>query len=219
MKLQFKAGRLAASAFAAASLALVSAAPGFAAAVSDPSNDFLSTFSGPHNSDLDVVSANVTVNGSNLDFTATLNGTVGQTPGAVYVFGLNRGEGTPKFGNIGEGGVIFDSTFVIKTAGGSVVNDLISKTSTPISDITLSGLTVSGVVPVSDLPSEGFSLDEYTFNIWPESGAANPGNTEISDFAPNNSMAAVSTPEPGTMSLFGMAAAAAFGLLRRRKNA
>jgi hypothetical protein len=209
-----------ASALAALSLTLVSAMPGSATAVSDPPNDFLSTFSGPHNGDLDVVAANVTLNGSNLDFSATLNGAVGQTPGAVYVFGINRGEGTPKFGNIGEGGVIFDSTFVIKGAGGATVNDLINKTSTAITDVTLSGLTISGVVPVSDLPSEGFSPNDYEFNLWPEAGAANAGNTEISDFAPNNAVAPVSTaPEPTTMSLFGMTAASAFALLRRRKSA
>jgi hypothetical protein len=220
LKLQFKAGRLLASALTVASLALVSAVPGSATAVSDPPNDFLSTFSGPHNGDLDVVAANVTLNGSNLDFSATLNGAVGQTPGAVYVFGINRGEGTPKFGNIGEGGVIFDSTFVIKAAGGGTVNDLINKTSTAITDVTLSGLTISSVVPVSDLPSEGFNPNDYEFNLWPEAAAANAGNTEISDFAPNNSDAAVSTaPEPTTISLFGMATVGASGLLRRRKRA
>jgi hypothetical protein len=208
-----------ASALAALSLTLVSAVPGSATAVSDPPNDFLSTFSGPHNGDLDVVAANVTLNGSNLDFSATLNGAVGQTPGAVYVFGINRGEGTPKFGNIGEGDVIFDSTFVIKGEGVATVNDLINKTSTPITDATLSGLTISGVVPVSDLPSEGLSPNDYEFNLWPEAGAANAGNTEISDFAPNNAVASVSdAPEPTTMSLFGLTAIGA-ALLRRRKRA
>lgn len=206
---------------AAVSLAALSAVPGSAAAVSDPANDFLPSFSGPHNSDLDVVATNVTFDGSNFDFTATLNGTVGQTPGAVYVFGVNRGQGTAKFANIGEGGVIFDSTFVIKGSGGGVLNDLINKTSTPISDVTLSGVSVSGVVPFSDLPSEGFTPDQYAFSVWPESGAANPGNTEISDFAPDNSLTTVSVsdaPEPTTMSLFAITAAGAFALLSRRKH-
>jgi len=64
------------------------------------------------------------------------------------------------------------------------------------------------VVPVSDLPSEGFSPGEYEYNIWPELGAPNPGNMEISDFAPNNSDALVSVaaPEPATMSLVGATA-------------
>jgi hypothetical protein len=169
---------------------------------------------------LDVTFANVTLNGANLDFTATLNGNVGQTAGAVYVFGLDRGMGTAKFANIGEGDVLFDSTFVIKGSGGGTVNDLIAKTSTSISDVLLSGNTISGIVPLADLPSEGFSADQYTFALWPESGAPNAANTEITDFAPQNANLTVSSaPEPTTMSLFGMTAAGAFFFLRRRKRA
>ncbi|HEX4167453.1 MAG TPA: PEP-CTERM sorting domain-containing protein [Bryobacteraceae bacterium] len=220
MTLTFNAGRVAASAVAALALTLVGSVPGSAAAVTDPPNDFLSTFNGPHNGDLDVLAANVTLNGSNLDFTATLNGTVGETAGAVYVFGLDRGMGTPKFANIGNPGVIFDSTFVISNTGTGTLKDLIAKTTAPVSDVTLSGATISGVVPVSDLPSEGFSPNNYTFNLWPESGAANAGNTEISDFAPDNAMARVTaTPEPASVSLFGMAAIGALAMLRRRKSA
>jgi hypothetical protein len=185
-------------------------------------DQFLSSFTGPHNGDLDILSANVTLNGSDFDFTATLDGTVGTTTGAVYVFGLDRGDGSAKFSNIGESGVIFDSVFVIANTGGGTVKDLINKTSTPISDVTISGATISGVVPVSDFPTEGFSPNNYTFNLWPEAGPPNPGNTEISDFAPNNSMSPVSvTPEPASMSLFmfGVTVVAAVALIRRRKAA
>jgi hypothetical protein len=107
---------------------VVVAVPGSATAVSDPSNDFLPTFAGPHNGDLDVVAANVTLDGSNFDFTATMNDVLALTPGAVYVFGINRGQGTAKFGNIGAGGVLFDSTFVINQNAVGVVNDLINHT-------------------------------------------------------------------------------------------
>lgn len=162
---------------------------------------------------------NVTFDGANFDFTATLNGTVGETPGAKYVFGINRGQGTAKFSNIGHGGVLFDSTFTIDTAGQNVVKDLINQTTTAITDVTISGATISGVVPLSDLPSEGFSPINYQTDLWPEAGPATPANTNISDFAPDNSDAPVSTtPEPGTMSLFGMAAGGAFVALGRRKR-
>lgn len=223
MQLQLKTGRLVAFALAGMSIFLVGAEPGSATVVSDPSNDFLPTFAGPHNGDLDVVAANVTFDGSNLDFTATMNDALALSPGAVYVFGINRGQGTAKFGNIGAGGVLFDSTFVINQSGIGVVNDLINHTSTTISGagaVNLVGSTITGVVPVSDLPSEGFSPSQYQYNIWPELGAANPGNTEISDFAPNNSDALVSVaaPEPATMSLVGATALIALGLLRRRKR-
>jgi hypothetical protein len=204
------------------SIFLVGAEPGSATVVSDPSNDFLPTFAGPHNGDLDVVAANVTLDGSNLDFTATLNDVLGLTPGALYVFGINRGQGTAKFGNIAAGNVLFDSTFVINQNAVGVVNDLINHTSTTISGagaVKLLGSTISGVVPVSDLPSEGFSPSEYEYNIWPELGAANPGNMQISDFAPNNSDALVSVaaPEPATMLLAGVTLIAC-GFVRRRKR-
>ena len=215
------ARQVAAPAVAALSLALICSVGSSAASVSDPANDFLPSFSGPHNGDLDVLSANVTLNGSTFDFTATLGGSIGETPGAVYVFGLDRGKGAPKFANIGAPDVIFDATFVIKNTGGGVVTDLISKTKTPIGDVTFSGATLYAMVPVCDLPSEGFSPDQYTFNLWPEAGAANAGNREISDFAPNNSMAPVSVataPEPGTMALLGVGAVG-IGLFRRRKAA
>jgi hypothetical protein len=198
-------------------LAIASAVPGAATVVTNPPNEFLPSFTGPLNGDLEVLSANVTLDGSNFDFTATLNGTVGETPGAVYVFGLNRGDGASKFANIGEAGVIFDATVVISADGTGVVNDLRGKSATPVADVTLSGSTISAVVPVSDLPSEGFSLGNYQFNLWPEAGLPNPGNTEIPNFTPNNSSAQVSVaPEPGTVSLCGMAAAGALGLFRRR---
>jgi len=204
---------------AALCLTILGALPGAAAGVTDPSNDFIPTFVGPHNGDLDVLSANVTVNGSNLDFTATLNGTVGNTPGEQYVFGLNRGQGTAKFDNINEPNVLFDSTVVVKTSGPSVVNDLIAGTTTTLGDVTLSGSMISAVVPLSELPSEGFDPAGYQFNLWPETTPDNPANTNISDFAPNNAVSAVSVaPEPGTLSLLSIGALAGFAAIRRRNK-
>jgi PEP-CTERM motif len=221
VNLQPKIGRSIPSALAVMFLALVSTVPGSAAAVSDPSNDFLPTFTGPHAGDLDAVAANVTFNGTNFEFTATVNGVLALTPGTVYVFGINRGKGTAQFGNIGQGGVLFDSTFMIDQDALGVVNDLVNNTSTPIDNVKLIGFWLSGVVPVSALPSEGFSPDEYTFTFWPAYGAPNAGNTHISDFTPNNSNAPVSTaaPEPATMSLVGVSALGAAVLHRRRKRA
>jgi hypothetical protein len=142
-----------------------------------------SHFCRPHNGDLDVVAANVTLDGSNFEFTATMNAVLGLTPDAVYVFGINRGRGKAKFGNIAAGDVLFDSTFVINQNAVGVVNDLINHTSTTISGVgavKLVGFTISGVIPVSDLPSEGFSPSEYQYNIWPELGAPNPRRSRTS---------------------------------------
>jgi hypothetical protein len=220
MKLTFTLAKAATPVLPTLFLAIASAIPGAATVVTNPPNEFLPSFTGPLNGDLEVLSANVTLDGSNFDFTATLNGTVGETPGAVYVFGINRGDGASKFANIGEAGVVFDATFVISAAGTGTVNDLLSKTATPVAGVTPSASAISAVVPVSDLPSEGFSPGNYQFNLWPEAGPPNPGNTEISNFTPNNSDAQVSVvPEPGTVSLCGMAAGGALVLLRRRNAA
>ena len=88
MKLRFKV----ASFLAAMFLAFVSPKPCSAAAVTDPPNDFLPSYTGPHNGDLDVVAANVTLAESNFDFTATFNDVIAITRGVAYVFGINRVE-------------------------------------------------------------------------------------------------------------------------------
>ena len=207
-------------AFAAALLLAFCTGSILAGSVVDPAGDFLPTFTGPRNGDLDVLTAAVTLDGSEFDFTATLNGDVDTTPGVVYVFGVNRGMGTLKFANIGNPGVIFDSTFVINPAGASTVKDLISQTTTTVTDISLSGASISGVVPLSDLPSEGFSSSAYQYNLWPTFVPGNIANSGIADFAPDNSTAAVSsTPEPGTPSLISVAAVLiALATFRRRKE-
>ncbi|HEX4168461.1 MAG TPA: PEP-CTERM sorting domain-containing protein [Bryobacteraceae bacterium] len=220
MRLHSNRAKLGVSLWAALCLTLVGALPGSAAAVTDPSNDFVPTFDGPHNSDLDALSANVTLNGSSLDFTATLSGPIGQTPGAQYVFGLNRGKGMPLFANINEPNVLFDANFVLRPFGQSVTNDLIAKTATNVNTVSFSGSTINGVVPLSDLPSEGFSPNNYRVSFWPETTPDIPTNTNVSDFAPNNATAAITTtPEPGTLSLLGVAVAGAVAVLRRRKSA
>ena len=99
-------------------------------AVGDPANDFLGTYTGPLNGDLDVLSANVRFDqaSSQLVFEATLNGAIGTSPHAVYIFGIDRGWGNvgnnifrsggppgglPKIG----AGVTFDTVLVVTAEG------------------------------------------------------------------------------------------------------
>ena len=82
-----------AAALAAGALAGASAA--HADTVVDPAGDFLATYTGPLDGDLDVLSAGAVQNGTDVVLTATMNGDIGTTPGAVYVFGVNRGAGLP----------------------------------------------------------------------------------------------------------------------------
>lgn len=186
--------------------------------ITDSASDFLASYTGPKNGDLDVVSAQVFFNGSDFMFTSTQAAPIGTTTGAIYVWGINRGAGTQGFPVIAPG-VLFDSIFIINPTGGSTVRDLISNTSTAISNISFSGSTISGTVPLSALPTRGLAPSQYTVNLWPRFSGVT-GDPSISDFAPDNSNALVTNavPEPSTISLLGMAACGALGILRLRRR-
>jgi hypothetical protein len=71
------------------------------AGITDPVGDFLSTYTGTKDPGLDVVSANVTLEGAQFGKLATMDGAIaplaGTLPGAVFVWGLDRGAGTERF--------------------------------------------------------------------------------------------------------------------------
>ncbi len=206
--------RLQTSLFAITSLFLIGAATSPAATINDPAGDFLPSYAGPQNGDLDVLNAEVFFDGSNFTFTSTQNAAVGTTTGGIYVWGINRGAGMAGFPTIAPG-VLFDSVFVINPSGSSVVRDLISGTATPIADITISGSSLSGVVPLSALPSQAFAPGNYQVNLWPRSPGA--GDSFVSDFAPDNSTVSVTvTPEPATLPLFALASLMGVFFLKRR---
>lgn len=195
------------------------ARPAAAGFVVDARGDFLPTYTGPKGADLDVLRADVAFAGDRFLFTGSFDGPVGTTPGAFYVWGLDRGQGTARFA----GGspplapnVVFDSVVVVRPDGTGQVNDLIAGTSSvlPASAIAISGGTINATVPVGLLPTRGLSADRYTWNLWPRVGAGS--NTQISDFAPDGSNVQVSVvPAPASVALMGLGGLCAVRFCRR----
>jgi hypothetical protein len=197
---------------------LLGANTAFATPFVDPVNDFIPSFAGPHNADLDVVSSEVTLQGSQFVFSARFAGPVGTTAGSLYVLGLDRGAGTSRFPVIAPG-VLFDEVLAVTGGGVATVRDLIAGTATTLSAgaTTIAGDILTVSFPVGLAPSLGFAPGNYTWNLWPRTGAGN--DNQISDFAPDNSNVRVTSaavPEPATagMMLLGCLAY----LAARRRN-
>jgi len=180
-----------------------------ATTVSDPVGDFLLSFSGPHGADLDVVSTTAVLSGSDIVLSATLNGAIGTTPGGLYVWGVDRGAGatTANFAGLGLPNIIFDAVVVVLPDGSGQVVELdgLMPVMTPLAPgaVTISGNSFSAVVPVALLPSNGFATLNYTQNLWPRYGGVT-SDDQISDFAPDSTMATISAPEPASLGLLGL---------------
>jgi len=207
---QLTAGALGALAFAAA------AAPAHAVAIADPSGDFIPSFVDSHDADLDVIAASAVLSGANVILSATMDGAIGGTANALYVWGINRGAGVAGFGPIAPG-VLFDAVVVLNLSPGGAVVSLNGPGGGALGAgaVSVSGETIRAVVPLSLLPSTGFATADYLYNIWPR--APGQGVSHIADFAPDNSSFAASAPEPATWALLigglGLTGAA----LRRRR--
>jgi hypothetical protein len=194
---------------AGAVLALAAAAPAHAATVTDAVGDFLPTYAGPQDDDLDVISFSVIFDdvADAFRLTAAMAGDIDPGTAGLYAIGVNTGTGPiAPFANIGAPNVRFNQVVAVQKSGAAAVG------ANPLT-ATVLGNVFSIVVPLSLLPSTGFAPTDYGFNIWPRVGFGN--NNQISDFAPNDgTLAAV--PEPASWALMIAGFGLAGGLLRRR---
>jgi len=214
----------------AAGALLASAAPAFAS-VNDPAGDLLSTYTGPTIGDVDIRSGDVTFDGTNFVFTATMGSAISGIPGELYAWGINRGTGAPRIDLLRDPdiapNILFDAVIVmlpngtltvvnIPTAGAPTFTNFLTGT-------TVSGDTLTGSVPLSLLASTGFAPEDYTFGLWSRvrvSPGVDGTNNEIADFlAASGTLNARVVPEPATWLMmllgFGLSGAA----FRRRKAA
>ena len=210
-----------------AAAALATATPALAQ-VSDPSGDWLPKYGGAHNGDLDILSASASFDGTGFDLGAVLNGTVGSSAGALYVWGINRGAGTARLGVLGAPPPIgpdklFDALAVLFPNGtGRIVAfpTMGPPVITPLAGISAAGNGISVFVPLALLPSTGFAAEDYTFTLWSRL-RANPAmdgnNTEVADFGPDRGSFKASVPEPASWAMLILGFGATGAAMRRRR--
>jgi hypothetical protein len=205
------------------------------AAVITTNSGFLGTYTGPQNQDLNVLTAQVSYNGTSYTFTSTMGAAIGTTTGVDYIWGVDRGLLTNEanFGAFAPG-VLFDAVVVLSFSGGvasGFVDDIANNVVTPLAggSVTVSGSTITGVIPAALLPSNAFTPAQYMVNLWPSVGIPGQGGAttaNIAEFAPSvNADAAVtvtaptSTPAPTSISLLAIGLICIAALIAMRKRA
>lgn len=166
------------------------ASPARAVRINDAEGDVLQSYTGPKNPDLDVRSS-----------------------GTSFVAGRYIFDGS-FYGAIGSA-VVFDTVVIVNLSESSTVRDFIGNSVTALAPdaVRIDGACLEVTVPGALLPSTGFALDRYTYNLWPRNGLTNVN--QIADFAPDNSNLAIDVPEPASMAIFGIGLLATTELRRR----
>lgn len=207
--------------------ALLSAGTAASATIPDPTGDFLPTFTGPADPDVDITGANVLFDGTNFYFSESANGAIGSTPNSLFVWAVNRGNGIarPALSPPAGAGISWDAVVVMfpdgtlrivtfPAAGPPTITNLLGGT-------TVSGANLSATLAALLLPSTGLAPADYTFSLWSRvrvNSAADGANTEVADLlAGSGSITAAAVPEPATWlsMLFGFSILGAY--VRRKR--
>ena len=173
-------------------------------AVTDPQGDLLHSFAGNHGAAFDILSADVTFDPTHDTFLlqATTAGPIAGVNGAAFVFGFNTGgAANSPFAAIGEPGVAFNATAVLRSNGTGAVGATAVTTH-------IVGDEIFATVPASLLPSHGFADPDYKWALWSIDSNVT-GLPRNADFAPEANIRVSAVPEPANVALL----AAGFGLL------
>jgi hypothetical protein len=176
-------------------------------AYSDPVGDFLPTYTGSQNPGLDVVAHEVVFleDQGRVVFFGRMDGPIAPTQalGGLYLFGVDRGQGTPRFLDapnappvIGPN-VKWDSVLRINPNGTGNFNNLLAGTNTPLdpADVHVEGNEFTASVPLSLLmPAAARPPQEWTYNLWPRNGVGR--NPQVSDLSPDDGNAPVQAVAP-----------------------
>ena len=173
--------------------------------VVDASNDFLPSYTGAKDADLDVLQADVVIDpkAQTVTFSATMKGNIDTRSPKLYAFGVDRGRGEvgrdlvfqgplggePKIGS----GVLWDAVAVLTATGQALFFDAFNPGFVPLPKVpvTITGNQITATLPLALFASQGFKLKQYTYNMWPRSEVS-LANAVVPDFAPDNSNAPVS---------------------------
>ncbi len=110
---------------AAGAVLALAAAPAHAALVADATGDFLPSFAGPPDADLDVISFSVAFDdvADMFRLSAAMAGDIDPGRPGLYVIGVNTGTGViAPFGGIGAPNVIFNQAIVIQKTGAALLS-------------------------------------------------------------------------------------------------
>ena len=209
----------------------------------------LNTFIGdPNSPDLNALSATATYDSNNIYLSATMAGAIGLTAlnsaahggtdQGIYVWGVDRGSGTPVL----DGPttlptdttpplaphVTFDAFIVLQDLAnghGDGFMVLLDETGAfksaqnlAADAISYSGDTINLFVPLSSLPTQGVGVADFGYNIWPRLNGIS-SNKLIASFLPADAVfQASAVPEPAAWTLmiggFGLAG----GMIRARRR-
>ena len=188
-------------------VSLCAAEPCIATTITDPSGDILSTYVGVVGPDLDILQFTVTADTENFYLGVLLAGPPATTALTRYNVGIDRGAGTNTFPPGFHDEVLLDAVVNFipnpQTAearlfvGGAVV----MTTPLPAGAFTISGNSMSVVVPISMLPSTGFATQDYTFILWSRTQIPGvPAQLGVADIAPDQGLLSL-VPEPSTWAM------------------